>query len=293
MIPVAFEYKKASTVEDALSALLSGDGKILAGGYSLIPAMKFRLNQPARLVDISGISTLKGIKESDGEIIIGAATTHDDIMQNNIIKEKLPFFSSGAAMIGDVQVRNRGTIGGSLAHADPAADWPALVLAADATIVTEGSIGIRTTRAADFFTGLFSTQLEEKEIITAIRIPVPEAGSKMIYLKFSNPASRFAIVGCAVLRSPSDKTNIAFTGVADTPFRDTAAEQIVSGKALNTATIDAAVNVAVNGVTIMSDNFAGEDYRRHLAKVYLRKALEAVAPSNSPPRRGEPKMQGS
>ena len=282
MIPVAFEYKKANTVEDALTALLSGDEKILAGGYSLIPAMKLRLNQPAGLVDISGISTLKGIRESEGEIIISAATTHDDIMQNDIIKSRLPFFSSGAAMIGDVQVRNRGTIGGSLAHADPAADWPALVLAADATIVIKNRAGIRTVRAADFFTGLFSTQLEDKEIITAIRIPVPEEGSKMIYLKFSNPASRFAIVGCAVLRSTSGATNIGFTGVADTPFRDTAAEQVVSGKTLDTATIDAAVNVAVNGVNIMSDNFASEDYRRHLAKVYLRRALEAVAPSISP-----------
>ena len=285
MIPVAFEYTKANTVDEALTGLLSGDGKILAGGYSLIPAMKLRLNQPAGLVDISGIPTLKGIRESEGEIIIGAATTHDDIMQNNIIKNKLPFFSSAAAMIGDVQVRNRGTIGGSLAHADPAADWPASVLAADATIVIKGMAGIRSIKAVDFFTGLFSTQLEDKEIITAVRIPVPEAGSKMIYLKFSNPASRFAIVGCAVLRSPSGKINIAFTGVADTPFRDTAAEQIVLGKALDTATIDAAVNAAVNGVNVMSDNFASEDYRRHLAKVYLRKALEAVAPSISP--RGE------
>ena len=276
MIPVAFEYKKATTVEDVLTALSTGDGKILAGGYSLIPAMKLRLNQPAGLVDISGIAALKGISESAGEIIIGAATTHDDILQNNIIKEQLPFFSSAAAMIGDVQVRNRGTIGGSLAHADPAADWPALVLASDATVVIAGSNGTRTTRAADFFTGLYSTQLEDKEIITAIRIPVPAAGSKMIYLKFSNPASRFAIVGCAVLRSPSGATNIAFTGVADTPFRDTAAEQIVSGKVLDTATIDAAVNAAINGVNVMSDNFASEDYRRHLAKVYLRKALLAV-----------------
>ncbi|MEP7110906.1 MAG: xanthine dehydrogenase family protein subunit M [Ferruginibacter sp.] len=277
MIPVAFDYKKASTVDEALAVLLSGDGKLLAGGYSLIPALKLRLNQPAMLVDIANIPTLKGIREADGEIIIGAATTHDDILQNVTIREKLPFFASAAAMIGDVQVRNRGTIGGSLAHADPAADWPALVLAADATIVIKGSAGIRTAAAADFFTGLFSTQLDDKEIITAIRIPVPEAGSKMVYLKFSQPASRFAIAGCAVLRLPSGKTNIAFAGVADTVFRDTAAEQVISGKSLDAATIDAAVNVAINGVSVMSDHFASEDYRRHLAKVYLRKALLAIA----------------
>ncbi len=277
MIPVAFDYKKASTVDEALSALSSADSKLLAGGYSLIPAMKLRLNQPSGLIDIAGIPSLKGIREENGQIVIGAGATHDDIMINDIIKAQLPFFASAASMIGDVQVRNRGTIGGSLAHADPAADWPALVLAADATIEMIGIAGIRTIKATDFFTGFFSTQLEEKEIITAIRIPVPEAGSKMAYLKFSHPASRFAIVGCAVLRLPSGKTNIAFTGVADTAFRDTAAEQAIAGKALDPATIETAVNAAVYGVNIMSDHFASEDYRRHLAKVYLKKALEAVA----------------
>lgn len=276
MIPVAFDYKKAVTVDEALTTLSSADSKLLAGGYSLLPAMKLRLNQPSGLVDITGIPSLKGIREDNGQIIIGAATTHDDIMKNEIIKTRLPFFAAAAGMIGDVQVRNRGTIGGSLAHADPAADWPALVLAADATIEMMGSGGIRTTKATAFFTGFFSTQLEEKEIITAIRIPVPEAGSKMVYLKFSHPASRFAIVGCAVLCSTEGKINIAFTGVADCAFRDTAAEQALAGKALDTATIDAAVSASVSGVNIMSDHFASEDYRRHLAKVYLRKALEAV-----------------
>ena len=277
MIPVAFDYEKAATVDDALSALASGDGKILAGGYSLLPAMKLRLNQPALLVDISTIPGLKGIREDAGHIIIGAGSTHNDILNNDLIKEKLPFFASAAGMIGDVQVRNRGTIGGSLAHADPAADWPALVLAADAVIEITGSNGMKTIKATDFFTGFFSTQLQEKEIITAIRIPVPATGSKMVYLKFSHPASRFAIVGCAVLRSPGGHTNIAFTGLADTAFRDTAAEQALAGNPFDSVSIDAAVNAAVNGVSIMSDHFASEDYRRHIAKVYVKKALEAVA----------------
>lgn len=277
MIPVAFDYKKAATVDEALTALSSADSKLLAGGYSLVPAMKLRLNQPSGLVDIGSIPSLKGIREENGQIIIGAGTTHGDIMHNEIIKTQLPFFAAAAGLIGDVQVRNRGTIGGSLAHADPAADWPALVLAADATIEMIGSAGIRTTKAIEFFTGFFSTQLEEKEIITAIRIPVPEAGSKMVYLKFSHPASRFAIVGCAVLRSTSGKINIAFTGVADTAFRDTAAEQAIAGISLDAETVDAAINASVSGVNIMSDHFASEDYRRHLAKVYLKKALEAVA----------------
>ncbi len=275
MIPVAVEYKKAVTVEEAIAALSGGESKVLAGGYSLLPSMKLRLNHPAKLVDIANIPSLKGIKEENGQIIINAGTTHHDIGNSEIIKNKLPFFAEAAGMIGDVQVRNRGTMGGSLAHADPAADWPALVLASDATIEVMGSGGTRSIKATDFFTGLFSTQLQEDEIITAIRIPVPEPGSKMVYLKFSHPASRFAIVGCAVIRFPDGKTNIAFTGVADIPFRDSAAEQAVSGKELDVASIDTAVNIAANGVNILSDNFASEEYRKHLARIYLKRALQA------------------
>src|SRR5690606_29592795 len=201
--------------EEAIAALSDGKGKLLAGGYSLLPSIKLRLNQAERLVDITDIPSLKGIKIEYGQIIISAGTTHHEIETNDIIQAHLPFFAKAASMIGDLQVRNRGTIGGSLAHADPAADWPALVLAIDAVIEVIGSKGTRTIKATDFFTGLFSTQLQEGEIITAISIPVPEKGSKMVYLKFSHPASRFAVVGCAVLRLPGDKINIAFTGVAD------------------------------------------------------------------------------
>jgi aerobic carbon-monoxide dehydrogenase medium subunit len=277
MIPVAFNYQKAVTIDAAIAALASGEDKILAGGYSLLPAMKLRLNQPPGLVDISTIPTMKGIREEGNQIIIGAGSTHYDILTNDLIREKLPFFSAAAGMIGDVQVRNRGTIGGSLAHADPAADWPALVQAADAVIEIVGSSGIRTTPATDFFTGFYSTQLTGKEIITAIRVPVPPMGSKMVYLKFSHPASRFAIVGCAVLRLASGKTNIAFSGVADSPFRDKGAEQVLADQALDDANIEAAVNAAVKDVNIMGDHFASEEYRRHLARVYLKKALQAVA----------------
>ena len=277
MIPVEFEYKKAITVEEALAALSAGDSKLLAGGYSLIPAMKLRLNQPSVLIDIGDIPSLKGIKEENGEIVINAGTTHSDILHNDIIKNHLPFFSQAANLIGDIQVRNRGTIGGSLAHADPAADWPALVLAANATIDVASSGGKRSIKATDFFTEMFSTALQENEIITAIRIPVPVNGARSVYLKFENPASRFAVVGCAVFRFPDGKINIAFTGVAASAFRDVGAEQKVSGKPLDAETINDAVNAAVNGVSILGDNFASEDYRKHLAKVYLKRALQAVA----------------
>ena len=275
MIPAAFDYQKAKTVDEAIAAL-SGDVKILAGGHSLIPAMKLRMNRPSKLVDITGLAALKGIKEEDGEIVIGAATTHADIAYDKLIKNKLPFFAEAAPMIGDLQVRNHGTIGGSLAHADPAADWPALVLAADAAIEVQGINGKRRIKAADFFTGLFSTALQDKELITAIRIPIPPEGTKTTYQKFAQPASRFAIAGCAVMRFPDGKTNIAFAGVAENAFRDTAAENEVSGKALNDDSISAAANAAVSNVTVMGDHFASDEYRKHLAKVYLKKALVAV-----------------
>ena len=277
MIPTGFDYQKPSTVDEAIAALTGGDVKILAGGHSLLPALKLRLNQPSKLVNIASIEELKGIHEEDGEIVIGAATTHHDIAVNDIIKNKLPFFAEAASVIGDVQVRNHGTIGGSLAHADPSADWTALVLAADAAIETKSKAGRRRLKATEFFTGLFTTALNEDEIITAIRIPVPAEGTKTTYQKFPQPASRFAIVGCAVLRKPDGTVNIAFTGVSDNAFRDATAEQAVSGKPLNEANINAAIAAAAENVSVLSDHYASEEYRKHLAKVYLKKALQAVA----------------
>ncbi|MDQ4139692.1 MAG: xanthine dehydrogenase family protein subunit M [Bacteroidota bacterium] len=277
MIPAAFEYKKVHTVEEAIASLAQEDSKLLAGGYSLIPSMKLRLNQTSLLIDIGDIPDLNGIREEDGEIVINAGTTHHDILFNDLIQNKLPFFHQAASMIGDEQVRNRGTIGGSLAHADPAADWPALVLAADATIEVAGPDGKKSLKATEFFTGLFSTALQENEIITAIRIPVPAEGFKSVYLKFENPASRFAIVGCAVLRYPDRKTNIAFTGLAEFAFRDAGAEQVFSGKVIDEAIINEAVNASLTGINTLSDNFASEEYRSHLARVYLKRALQEVA----------------
>ncbi|THU36007.1 xanthine dehydrogenase family protein subunit M [Niastella caeni] len=276
MIPAAFEYEKVKTVDEALAALSDSDTKILAGGHSLIPAMKLRLNRPAKLVDIGGITALKDIKEQDGEIVIGAAATHADIMYHNLIKKHLPLFAEGAATIGDLQVRNHGTIGGSLAHADPAADWPAMVLAADAVIELKSSNGRRRIPATEFFTGLFSTALQPNEIITEIRIPVPPDGTKSTYQKFVQPASRFALAACAVMRFTDGRTNIAFTGVAENAFRDGGAEQAIAGKALDDASIKAAVNAALQGVSVLGDHYASVPYRMHLAKVYLKKALHKV-----------------
>lgn len=276
MIPATFEYEKVTSVDEAIAALSNDDTKILAGGHSLIPALKLRLSRPARLVDIGGITALKDIKEEDGEIVIGAAATHADIMYHNLIRTHLPFFTEGASTIGDIQVRNYGTIGGSIAHADPSADWPALILAADATIEVQGSNGRRTIKATEFFTGLFSTALQPGEIITAVRIPMPADGTKGTYQKFPQPASRYALVGCAVVRFADGKTNIAFTGVAENAFRDTAAEQAISGKPVNEENLTTALNAALQNVDVLGDHYASVPYRRHLAKVFLKKALLEV-----------------
>ena len=277
MIPVEFEYQKVKTISEAVKALSGTDVKLVAGGYSLIPAMKLRLMRPSKIIDIGGISELKGIIEEDGEIVINAGTTHNEIYHNDIIQKHLPFFAQAASTIGDVQVRNRGTIGGSLAHADPAADWPALVLAADAVITVVSANGKRNIKATEFFTGLFTTALKSNEIITSIRIPVPASGAKSVYLNFEQPASRFAMVGCAVMRLADGKVNIAFTGAGEIPFREKNAEKHLSGKPLNNENIEKAVDVSFDGIQFLSDHYASTEYRKHLAKIYLKKALQAVA----------------
>src|SRR5690606_24820016 len=160
MIPVSFDYQKAGSVEEAIRLLSDSDSKLLAGGHSLVPAMKLRLSQPEKLIDITGIAELKGIREENGTIVIGAGCSHAQIGADPVIREKLSFFAEATAKIGDRQVRNYGTIGGSLAHADPSADWPALVLAADAVIDVQGKGGKRTIKSGDFFAGLFYTALQ-------------------------------------------------------------------------------------------------------------------------------------
>ena len=267
MITYPFLYKRPGSVAEAVTMLAEG-GKALSGGHSLIPSMKLRLNMPDALVDIGRLPELKGISMDGDELVIGAGSTHAEIADSQLVKEKLSLFAEGAAHIGDPSVRNRGTIGGSLAHADPSADWPALVLAANATIVVTGADGDRSIPATDFFTGLFSTALEEGEIITQIRVPVL-AGSKSAYEKFAQPASRYALVGCAVVKSADGQVSVAFSGVSEAPFRDTAVEKnLNSGKK---------AGPAASGQSILSDNYASEKYRVHLANVYLKRALEAVA----------------
>ena len=285
MIPSSFQYQKASTVDEAINLLQEGgeDAKILAGGHSLLPTMKLRLNSPTHLVEIAKIPALNFIRDEGETIVIGAATTHGAIANNQAIQSKIPMMAEAAGMIGDLQVRNVGTIGGSIAHADPAADWPAVLLAADASITMRGLNGERSVSAGDFFHGLFMTDLQEDEIITEIHVPVTGAAST--YQKFVQPASRFAIVGCAcAIEKDGDQcigASIAFSGVSAKPFRDGAVENSLVGNALTAENIETAASLAAENVSVLSDHFASEPYRTHLAKVYAKRAIMAAIGSST------------
>ncbi len=282
MIPSEFQYYRAGSVKEAIDLLSEKgpDAKILAGGHSLLPAMKLRFNNPAVLIDIGSIPEISYIREEDGHLIIGAGTTHGELAASQLIGDSIPMLAEAAATIGDVQVRNKGTIGGSLAHADPAADWPAALLAADAEIVITGPSGSRTVAVANFFKGLFTTDLGESEIITEIRVPRPPENTLSTYLKFEQPASRFAIVGCAAMVTRNngvcENVRVAFTGVSATPFRDSGVEQALEGKSPDAIIVAAASTKAAANVEVMGDHFASQDYRRHLARVFAKRALAAV-----------------
>jgi len=201
MYPAQFEYHKAGSVKEALDLLAKhkDDAKVLAGGHSLLPAMKLRLAQPKHVIDIGKISSLSGVKEEGGTLVIGALTTHYAIESSAVLKSKCPLMPEVAGHIGDPMVRNMGTLGGSLAHADPAADWPAAVIALGAEMVAEGPKGKRTIKIDDFFKGLLTTALADDEILTEIRVPAAAASVKSAYAKFPHPASRFAVVGVAAV----------------------------------------------------------------------------------------------
>ena len=222
-----------------------------------------------------------GIRDNEKSITIGANSTHSEIANNAALKEHAPMIAHAASMIGDVQVRNFGTIGGSIAHADPAADWPAVLLAADANVIVTGVNGNRTVDVDQFFKGLFMTAVGEEEIITAISIPKTAFNKNSTYVKFPQPASRFALVGCAAAVANSDgyvtEARVAFSGVSATPFRDGNVEKALKGNVLNDGSIATATASVADGVSVMSDHFAAENYRKHMAGVYARKALSALS----------------
>ena len=283
MIPESFDYQRTSTVSEAISLLQKHgeDAKILAGGHSLVPTMKLRLATPATLIDIGGISELKYINDKGDYLAIGAGTTHWEIESSDLIAQKAPALSQAAGQIGDVQVRNRGTIGGVLAHSDPQADYPGVVLALDATIVVQGSRGERTIAVADYFTGLWETALGEDELLTEVRIPTDSANANSCYLKFPQPASRYPFVGCAVAMDSSagscSDLRVGFSGVGETAFRDSGVEEALRGNTLNESAIASASAKAAEGRNVLSDVFVSEEYRRAMAQVYAKRALTKLS----------------
>lgn len=261
-----FNVRKPGSVDLAVSALTSAeDGKLLAGGQTLLPTLKQRLASPSDLVDLSEVAELKGISEEGGGIKIGAMTTHAEVAASEAVRSQIPALAHLAGHIGDPQVRNRGTIGGSIANADPAADYPAAIVGLNATVHTNQ----RTIAADDFFTGMFETALGDDEIVTAVSFPKPE---KAGYEKFPNPASRYAIVGVMVAQT-GGQTRVAVTGAGPSVFRSSDAESALGGN----FSADALQGLAVSPADLNSDIHASAEYRAHLVGVMARRAVAAAS----------------
>lgn len=279
MIPQQFEYSAPKTLDEALRLMADG-AKPLAGGMSLIPMMKLRLAAPEHLVDLARIKDLNYVRQEGSHLHIGATATHHTIETSPVVRANCPLLAETAGFIGDVQVRNVGTIGGSVAHADPAADYPAALQALEARIVLAGSGGERTVAADDFFLDTFMTALEPGEIVREVIVPVEPANSGANYQKVLQPASGFAIVGVAArVRVEGGKiamVRIGVTGLANRAFRATAAEQSLEGKAGSKEEIQAAAELVPQGVDANSDLHASAEYRTHLAVVYAARALAAA-----------------
>jgi aerobic carbon-monoxide dehydrogenase medium subunit len=280
VIPTPFDYQRASSLDDALSKLAAagGEGKLLAGGHSLVPLMKLRLSEPKVLIDIARIPGLSGVREKNGRIEIGAGTTHADVASSSLLREKCPMVADAAAEIGDPQVRNRGTLGGSLAHADPSADYPAAMLAVDAEIHVKGPKGWRVVKASDFFQDLFTVDLAPDELIAGVQFaPVKTAA----YAKLHQRASHFAIVGVAaalelaqgVVRS----ARVGLTGASTHAVRLSNVERALEGKPASAKTIEEAAREAGAGIeAVNADIHASEEYRRAMIPVFTRRALAAA-----------------
>lgn len=259
-----FGFHRPKDVAGAVAALKKApEGKALGGGQSLLPVMKLGLAAPSDLVSLAGIAEMKGIQVKGKELVVGAGVTHAEVAASAEVKKAIPALAELAAHIGDPQVRNRGTLGGSLAHDDPAADYPAAVLALGATVVTDR----RRIAADDFFKGLYQTALAADEIITAVHFPVPE---KAGYAKFPHPASRFALVGVMVARGPAG-VRVAVTGGGSGVFRQAEMEKALAGKFAP----EAISSIAVAPASVSGDTYASAEYRAHLVGVMARRAVAA------------------
>ena len=284
MIATEFEYLAPSSLDEAISLLTThGDeAKLLAGGHSLIPIMKLRLAQPKYLIDIGCLPGLSDIREDNGDIRVGGLVTHHTLETSDLLKSKLPLLPETAAHVADVQVRNRGTIGGSLVHADPAADLPAAALALGAELHVVGPGGKRTIKADDFFVGLLATAIAPNEILTEVRFPLPSPGTGAAYVKVPNKASHYAIVGVAAVVTMGndgrcERARIGLTGVTHVPRRAEAAENALAGQALDDGAIAGAAALAADGIKALSDIHASAEFRLHLTRVMTGRALKLAA----------------
>lgn len=279
MIPTEFEYQRAESLDQAIALLGETDGKLLAGGHSILPLMKLRMSEPGTLIDIARIPMLSGIREKDGTIEIGATTTHHAVHTSDLLREKAPVVAEAAGEIGDPQVRHRGTLGGSLAHSDPSADMPAVMVALDAEIHLKGPAGWRSVKAQDFFQDMFTVDLGEQEVIVGVQFaPVQNAA----YAKLHQKASHYAIVGvCAALEmdgATCRSARIAVTGASTHAQRLAAAESALAGKPLTAENIAAAAAVADSTLSdVNADLHASAEYRRAMVRVFARRAIERAA----------------
>jgi carbon-monoxide dehydrogenase medium subunit len=283
MIPAAFDYARPSTVDEALQAIAAGgeDVKILAGGQSLIPVMRLRLAAPETVVDLTRVSELRGVRDDGDVIVIGAMTTHSDVLSDPLIAEHAPLIAEATETVADRQVRHRGTFGGALAHADPAGDLPAVALALDAEFVIAGTGGRRTVPAAEFFVDYLTTALEEGEVLVEIRVPKLAGTWGMHYEKFNRVAQAWSIVAvaAAVRREGSRiaEARIGLTNMGPTPLRATGVEAALVDVEATAEAIAAAAAHAAEGTSPSSDLNGQADYREHLATVLTRRAVSAAA----------------
>jgi carbon-monoxide dehydrogenase medium subunit len=283
MLPASFGYVAARSVEEALQLLTQhgDDAKLLAGGHSLIPAMKLRLASPRYLIDLGSVPGLRGVRIDGESLAIGALTVHADIAASDLVRKQLPGLADAASMIGDVQVRNRGTVGGSVAHADPAADLPVILTALNASFGLQSASGNRTVGAEDFFIDFYTTAIAANEVLTEIRVPLPPSGAGTAYAKLPHPASGYVVVSAGVLihRQPSgqcESARIAIGGMGSNPIRATATEAALQGQAFTREVIARAAAKAADGTDPDDDSYASADYKRQVATVYARRAIEAA-----------------
>jgi len=283
MIPAAFDYVCPASIDEAIAALSSAgeDAKVLAGGQSLIPVLRLRMAYPSTLVDLGRVPELRGVRDDGDAIVIGAMTPHHDVMHDPLVREHAPLIAQATATVADPQVRHRGTFGGSLAHADPAGDLPAVALALDCEFVASGPSGARRIAAGDFFVDYLTTALSPDEILTAVRVPKLGAGWSSRYEKFNRVAQAWAIVGVAALVRRENgaiaEARVGLTNMGSTPRRASATESALAGAEPTAVAVGAAAELAANGTSPPSDLSGQADYRQHLAKVLTRRAVLAAA----------------